>query len=233
MVATRLHDDAAACASQARALPPLHPQQRPAWANRHPAANQDAVPAAQASHPIAALPIELAAQICNSLTLPLLLFDDHAGVIWCNESGRQLTKAHATKGGRLTLILDVQRRLKHHIRSARWWPSDRIEIADSIPGKVAAELVRFIVGKSVFVIGVIHPAESTSSVALRKRLTNFGLTPTEQEVAEQMLAGRTTSEIAQINAITLQTVRTHIKRIYYKMGVHCREKMISKLYSSQ
>jgi DNA-binding CsgD family transcriptional regulator len=57
----------------------------------------------------------------------------------------------------------------------------------------------------------------------------FGLTATEARVAEYLLCGCTAEETALRLKVSLETVRTHIKRAYGKLGVRSRERFFHKL----
>lgn len=52
--------------------------------------------------------------------------------------------------------------------------------------------------------------------------TGDDLTEREEEVAEMLVQGHSTREIAQSLWITMATVRNHIQRIMQKLGVHSR-----------
>jgi DNA-binding NarL/FixJ family response regulator len=51
------------------------------------------------------------------------------------------------------------------------------------------------------------------------------LTPREGEVLELLQAGRSNAEIAQTLHISIETVRTHARRIYRKLGVKTRREL--------
>ena len=57
----------------------------------------------------------------------------------------------------------------------------------------------------------------------------FGFTPTEERVVRHLLCGRTADETAQHLNVALETVRTHIKRSYVKLGVSSREAFFHRL----
>jgi DNA-binding CsgD family transcriptional regulator len=61
---------------------------------------------------------------------------------------------------------------------------------------------------------------------LRKAL---GLTRSEAAIVEQLLEGHGAEDIAAHSPVTLETVRTHIRRIYHKLGVGSREQLFAKL----
>lgn len=67
------------------------------------------------------------------------------------------------------------------------------------------------------------PARGAPARALRARLREAGLftalTDREQEVLGELLAGRTATEIAAVERVSLATVRSHIRAVLSKLGV--------------
>lgn len=57
----------------------------------------------------------------------------------------------------------------------------------------------------------------------------FGFTQTEARVAYCLMGGRTAGETADDLGVSLETVRTHIKRAYAKLGVSSREGFFRRL----
>lgn len=57
----------------------------------------------------------------------------------------------------------------------------------------------------------------------------LGLTPSEARIIQGLVDGRRADQLAQDLAISLETVRTHIRRIYSKTGVNSREQLIAKV----
>jgi DNA-binding CsgD family transcriptional regulator len=57
----------------------------------------------------------------------------------------------------------------------------------------------------------------------------FGFTQTESRVAYRLMGGRTAGETADELGVSLETVRTHIKRAYAKLGVSSREGFFHRL----
>ena len=57
----------------------------------------------------------------------------------------------------------------------------------------------------------------------------FGFTRTESRVAYRLMGGRTAGETADELGVSLETVRTHIKRAYAKLGVSSREGFFYRL----
>lgn len=57
----------------------------------------------------------------------------------------------------------------------------------------------------------------------------FGLTPAEHGVVVEIMDGRSAAEIAARHRISIVTVRSHIKKIYVKIGVVSREQLFGRL----
>lgn len=57
----------------------------------------------------------------------------------------------------------------------------------------------------------------------------FGLTPAETVVVKRIVGGEAAEAIAGELSVALDTVRTHVRRIYAKVGVANREQLFSKI----
>lgn len=57
----------------------------------------------------------------------------------------------------------------------------------------------------------------------------FGLSPRESDVFYLLLRGRSRSHIAKALVITEETVKTHVKSIYQKAGVHTKQDLIDRV----
>jgi DNA-binding CsgD family transcriptional regulator len=80
------------------------------------------------------------------------------------------------------------------------------------------------------VIGLtLHQTGADLGVRLADLHQAFGLTPSERSIARHLLDGMTADETAAELGISLDTVRTHIKRAYAKLGVGSREAFFHKL----
>ena len=76
---------------------------------------------------------------------------------------------------------------------------------------------------------VEHPVaniEGRSSDRLHDRCEEWGFTQREGEIIELLVIGRTQPWIAENLSISENTVNTHVRRIYQKMGVHSRQELI-------
>lgn len=62
------------------------------------------------------------------------------------------------------------------------------------------------------------------------RTTEFeGLTPRERDILEELSTGASAAAVAGKLGIAFDTVRSHIKNIYKKFGVHSRMQLVKKL----
>ncbi|MBX7249359.1 MAG: helix-turn-helix transcriptional regulator [Caulobacteraceae bacterium] len=59
--------------------------------------------------------------------------------------------------------------------------------------------------------------------------TVFGLTRAEAQVVKRLVEGDRADVLAESLGVTLDTVRTHIRRIYAKLGVGSREQLFSRV----
>ena len=81
---------------------------------------------------------------------------------------------------------------------------------------------------------VVVTMESTPGSDLAALLlTAHGLTRREQEVCREVLAGRSTSEIAAALFISANTVQDHLKSVFDKVGVRTRRELVARLAPSR
>jgi DNA-binding CsgD family transcriptional regulator len=57
----------------------------------------------------------------------------------------------------------------------------------------------------------------------------FGLTRAETVVVKRIMGGESADAIAEELSVALDTVRTHVRRVYIKLGVNNREQLFSKV----
>ncbi|MDW3649291.1 MAG: response regulator transcription factor [Bacteroidia bacterium] len=72
-----------------------------------------------------------------------------------------------------------------------------------------------------------QPSNWNPETINRKLVTEF--TPKEVEVLQDIFEGKTNRQLSQKHHISLNTVKTHVKRIYEKLEVHARSEAMAKL----
>lgn len=86
--------------------------------------------------------------------------------------------------------------------------------------------------RDILSLGVELPIDLDSAMAeygiFREIRVVVRLTPRERAVLEALLAGGTASTIAKEQFVTLNTVKTQLRSLYRKLGVHSREEAIAQ-----
>jgi DNA-binding CsgD family transcriptional regulator/PAS domain-containing protein len=116
----------------------------------------------------------------------------------------------------------------------------------SMPGRVAGQLLTILVssvrGKDVgrfsdlnmkdaaVLVFVIDPA-NRSSIPLARIMDAYGLTPAEARVALASSSGKTVSETAQLLALSPNTIKTHLRRVFAKTATG-RQAELARLMAS-
>ena len=78
----------------------------------------------------------------------------------------------------------------------------------------------------------LQPAPpSTLEMAVAEISRGFNLTAREAEVALHLARGYTLPQTAQTLGVTLDTVRSHVKKLYAKLAIHKKQQLIELLES--
>lgn len=175
----------------------------------------------------------------EQVSIPLFLTSHDLRVIWINASGRALMKKarlrldpfgamHGNTREENATIQGTRRLLQQEImRRAQWKDSSTIVALADFPQAQIHLYTLSISGMDL--IGCAVTTADSETRNLSRLLAEYGLTNTEMKVVRMLTSGATASEIARTNGNSLLTIRTHIKRIYVKMGVNSREKMFARL----
>ena len=78
-------------------------------------------------------------------------------------------------------------------------------------------------------IGMSFHLSTKDSARYADLKVGFELTPTEEKVLERLLGGSTADEISFACGVSIETIRTHIRSIYNKVGVTSREALFARL----
>ncbi|WP_461124595.1 helix-turn-helix transcriptional regulator [Saccharothrix stipae] len=76
---------------------------------------------------------------------------------------------------------------------------------------------------------VVTVARASGGELLGLLLAAYGLTTREREVCHEVIAGRSTSDIAARLAISAHTVQDHLKSVFAKVDVRSRGELVAKL----
>jgi DNA-binding NarL/FixJ family response regulator len=64
----------------------------------------------------------------------------------------------------------------------------------------------------------------------QKELEQYNLTRREKEILELLISGKSYKQIADVCAISIQTLFTHTKNIYNKLNIHSRAEIAAKFH---
>lgn len=91
--------------------------------------------------------------------------------------------------------------------------------------------VTFLYLYSVYYFTEVRRENRLSAISPKEKkrfFEKYNLTPREEQIVEDIIAGFTAPEIAARFPITAGTIKSHTKNIYKKMGVNSRIKIITK-----
>lgn len=170
----------------------------------------------------------LAAIVSVGVRAPRLVFDASARLVWASPSAVQILD-HARGGpGLEEAFRDAVRALL--LQSQREpAPAAAMTSASGVgspPVRASLLLVRTTPSAEPLVLVRIGDGDERDSVPARA--DGFGLSRAEASVLEVLRLGKNNREIARHLCVSVDTVRTHLKQIYAKMGVHSRLEAIVK-----
>lgn len=149
------------------------------------------------------------------------LYDTYGRSSPPNEALQQLvSQPHARNVAVFTFNFDphlVQYALAAGVRGYVWKGLRRREVAEALRQVAAGEIV------------VAAPeSESEQSAAAEGALPReWGLTTRESEVLTLLTEGASNAQIANALFVSVETVRSHVKQVYRKLGVHTRSQATS------
>jgi DNA-binding CsgD family transcriptional regulator len=78
---------------------------------------------------------------------------------------------------------------------------------------------------------IVEPAGASEIAPLI--VSAYAMTHRETEIAQQVLQGLSTKEIARTLSISTLTVQQHLKLIFDKVGVRSRRELVSQVFDQQ
>jgi DNA-binding CsgD family transcriptional regulator len=92
-----------------------------------------------------------------------------------------------------------------------WLPSDSVD------------------GEEPLVALTFPPCDGAARYVWAEFAHHFDLTRSESAIVKRLVEGQTPTAIAEELGLSIETVRTHIRRTYNKLGISCREQLFSAI----
>jgi DNA-binding CsgD family transcriptional regulator len=179
----------------------------------------------------------------DTTSIAVLLFDDSGGIVYANAPADQLLCRQTEDGlsvevpaGRrqplVTYLLSTVDGLTAARQSRQPW-SETLTLSDG--SVLACEIMHVDAGGlsgSRGVLVFLQPVPALSKLCLESFCARHSLSPREEDVVRLLFDGLTTSDMADRLAISLHTVRDHLKRLYKKTGARSRSELLSRISSA-
>ncbi len=118
-----------------------------------------------------------------------------------------------------------------HVLDAIWAGASGYLLKKSIPEKLVSAIDEVIAGGAPMSPSVARMV--IASMQQSKDAAKYDLTAREKEVLELLAMGKSLKAIASSLFISIDTVRSHIKKIYDKLQVHSQTEAVSKAYKER
>lgn len=171
---------------------------------------------------------------------PKVQVDGSERVIQANEESRKVVNAHPVlkmSGGKLTAKTRADAtRLRHAIQEAQLdikGGNARLPVPLIFGEESGADhplcWIAILDMKIVVLLDDIRLIETTIESAAKL----YGLTATQMRVAEEIAKGKDLNSIANTLKVSTNTVRTHVKRMFERVGVNSQKALMKRLLSAQ
>ncbi|MDO9598426.1 MAG: helix-turn-helix transcriptional regulator [Azoarcus sp.] len=203
---------------QARELDSLIHHWRIGNALPHPAGFEDA-------HTTSRRNCDIAAQ----LHMPLVVVDAHLSIVWCNlaalEENGDIWTGLRKRGAKSKSEEALLRRLRELVTASLRTRTDTEALIETTGGAWFA-LVSPLVGKPGLSL-LRLTAMNGLARGIRGRLQRvYGLTVAEAELAVLLANGDSLERIAELRAVTVETVRTQLKTVFRKTGANRQGQLV-------
>lgn len=174
------------------------------------------------------------------------LTDPDCRVLYANAAARELSLSGdgpRMEHGRLSLCSSGEnaalRQAVQELSAQRGEPLRRLVVRSSqgrpyrlivMPAKDMGAIALSVSLPAVSILAVMREMRTEADVPLLRDL--FSLTPAEARVAGKLAIGQSVEEIATEEALSLETVRTHVKRALAKTGTERQGELISLILRS-
>lgn len=156
---------------------------------------------------------------------PRLIVKPDGEVLWTNAEAQALL----TSDGPVTVE-------RGRLRGATQQITDRLQLLLNSPSSSAPCWLQEEDGVLIWAEHIAHPVPATVGLTIRRAgeelevsalATARQLTPAESRIMGMMLSGVEAGRIAQKLDISVETLRTHVKHLYTKLGVNSRGAMFA------
>lgn len=161
---------------------------------------------------------------------PEMLVADDLEVVWLNAAALALAAPSGPitlKSGRLILPQRGQEEaLRAFLAGVRDDPGVWVLQAPEGRWLIRAEPIAPVDAPAAWLL-VWRPMHGAGRYLWANLGEGLGLTPSETRMLRALLDGQSVDEAAKGASITVQTARTHVRRIYLKLGVNNREQLFA------
>ena len=189
------------------------------------------MPSVESAGPVSGVPL------LDHLTHGILLFDSFGEVVFANQAAAALLSG----GGPLRLIAGQLRasssRVQHDLNSAiaaacRAKASRvvRIEAADGRSRLIVLSTLRSALSPvgygPVVAMAFVSDVGCAPSVPLERLAQTYQLTDSEARIALAAASGEAPGKIAAKLRLSANTIKTHLRRVYEKLGIHRQAELV-------
>lgn len=156
---------------------------------------------------------------------PCFALDDECRVIWASVAAKRLVGPILSGGGLPVELIAAVSRLWGAAGSGS--PGQPARVAPIVAIRIACGAMSLrseacVVGPHRRIVVVTVDAAEPARAAVTALSGRHGLTLTETDVLGWLVHGLSNREIAARSYVSVETVRTHVKRIFRKLGVSSR-----------
>lgn len=167
-----------------------------------------------------------------------LLIKENLRVLWSNEAARQFFALETDLELRDGLLVTRNRSHQNGLNLFMAGVGEKLQThcipCEDRDGHVLLRGRQISTPNGIRFVGIAFHRSGRNFVARYADLREaFQLTLSEHRVVRQMLDGLTADEISLAQGLSIETVRSHIRNIYTKVGVRSRERLFARLHAYQ
>ena len=171
----------------------------------------------------------LLAAWAGAYQIGIAIFDGAGTLVWCNPSATKLLNGRLGLAEGPSNVLTVRDRkanapLAAFVAETGHQTAAGIFCLENGPADLVVCGEHFVTPWGEGYVGLrIYTTDDIRRFPLADLSAKYNLTTAEQRVLNDLLTGSKADEIAEAREISVETVRTHVRRLYAKMNVSSRE----------